>query len=182
MASLRQYLLFDREGNRFNESAVGPVIEEFQETVTFAKLGADDGRQPADTSKNGNDHEALNKEVQVGSFVQWTSQDVNQFQEPRKVTGVDGDWAFVEGSETGLPMSELTVVDPLVAPTPSKTLAAPPLNPNYKPPAPTGPRIEFPLPDDNSIEIRLRKPVSKKDFDRIKKLVELSEESLVAPD
>jgi hypothetical protein len=47
------------------------------------------------------------------------------------------------------------------------------------PPASDGPRIEFPLPNDNSIEICLKKPVSKKDFERIKKLVELSEASLV---
>jgi hypothetical protein len=36
------------------------------------------------------------------------------------------------------------------------------------------------LPNDNAIEIRLKKPVSKDDFERIKKLVELSEASLVS--
>ena len=46
----------------------------------------------------------------------------------------------------------------------------------------SGPSITFPLPNNNSIEIRLSKPVSKKDFERIKKLVDLSEDSLVMPD
>jgi hypothetical protein len=53
------------------------------------------------------------------------------------------------------------------------------LNPFYKPPEPEGPSIRFLLPNDNAIEIRLKKPVSKKDFDRIIKLVQLSEDSLV---
>ena len=61
----------------------------------------------------------------------------------------------------------------------SVKLNVPPPNPFFKPPAPEGPRIQFPLPNDNAIEIRLKKPVSKKDFDRIIKLVELSEDSLV---
>jgi hypothetical protein len=57
---------------------------------------------------------------------------------------------------------------------------------NSPPPSPffklQGPRIEFPLPDDNVIEIQLRKPVSKRTFERIKQLLDLSEDSLVAED
>lgn len=44
----------------------------------------------------------------------------------------------------------------------------------------TGPFISFPLPGGNAIEIRLRSKVSKKDFDRIKSLVDLSEPALVS--
>ncbi len=55
-------------------------------------------------------------------------------------------------------------------------------NPNYRPPVASGPTIEFPMPGGNSIEIRLKKPVSKKDFERIKQLVDLSEDSLVQAD
>jgi hypothetical protein len=88
-------------------------------------------------------------------------------------------------------MTDLTIVDPPPAadainpraPLPIQR-GQPPANPFFKPPAPPahdGPRIEFPLPYENSIEIRLKKPVSKKDFARIMKLVELSEESLVEP-
>ena len=58
----------------------------------------------------------------------------------------------------------------------------PPPNPRFRQEASSGPRIEFPLPDDNSIQIQLRKPVSKKTFEQIKQLVALSEESLVAED
>lgn len=124
----------------------------------------------------------------AGDYVQWASQGVDQFEQPRKVVGIadGGEWAFVEGGSTGVAMSELTVVDPPASadvgnPKPPLPKGAPPANPFFKPPlaAPEGPRIEFPLPNDNAIEIRLKKPVSKKDFERIKKLVELSEDSLV---
>jgi hypothetical protein len=48
--------------------------------------------------------------VRVGDHVQWTSQGVAQFAPPRRVTSVspDGQWAFVEGSGTGLPVGQLT--------------------------------------------------------------------------
>lgn len=42
-----------------------------------------------------------------------------------------------------------------------------------------GPYIVFPLSDGNVLEIRLRKRVSPKDFERIRQLVDLSEGSLV---
>lgn len=61
--------------------------------------------------------------------------------------------------------------------------ATPPPNPfrtaTTIPRAPDEPFISFPLSDDNSIEIRLKRRVSRKDFDRLKKLIELSEDSLV---
>jgi hypothetical protein len=49
--------------------------------------------------------------VKVGSYVQWTSQGVAQFASPRRVVSVspDGQWVFVEGSGTGLPVGQVTV-------------------------------------------------------------------------
>jgi hypothetical protein len=48
--------------------------------------------------------------VSVGDRVQWTSQGAAQFSEPRRVVAMspDGEWAFVEGSTTGIPTSQLT--------------------------------------------------------------------------
>jgi len=50
-----------------------------------------------------------------------------------KVVGVseDKNWAFVENSETGVPMSQLTVFDQLL---PESNPITPPINPLYKPP------------------------------------------------
>lgn len=42
-------------------------------------------------------------------------------------------------------------------------------------------QIRFPLTDDNEVLIQLKKPVSIKDFQRIKTLLEISEESIVKP-
>ena len=49
--------------------------------------------------------------VRVGSYVQWTSQGVAQFTSPRRVVFVspDGQWVFVDGSGTGLPVGQVTV-------------------------------------------------------------------------
>jgi hypothetical protein len=63
------------------------------------------------------------KPLAVGDEVQWTSQGVQQFAN-KKITGIspDGNFAFVEGSNTGLPISELSSVKPS-APTISKSEA-----------------------------------------------------------
>jgi hypothetical protein len=52
----------------------------------------------------------------IGDLVQWTSGGVDQFETPRRVRGIhrrDGkEWAFIEGTNTGVILSELTVVTP----------------------------------------------------------------------
>ena len=53
------------------------------------------------------------KEVKIGDEVQWTSQGTDQFAEPRKIKSIseDGKYAFVEGSDTGIPVAELSVTE-----------------------------------------------------------------------
>jgi hypothetical protein len=54
------------------------------------------------------------KTVNIGDLVQWASDGVDQFDTPRCVRATQmqdqQEWAFVEGSKTGMPVSELTVV------------------------------------------------------------------------
>jgi hypothetical protein len=65
----------------------------------------------------------------TGDLVQWTSGGIDQFETPRRVQSVhrrDGkEWAFIEGTNTGVPLSELTVVPPVPpksgAPAPPST-------------------------------------------------------------
>jgi hypothetical protein len=49
--------------------------------------------------------------IKVGDYVHWESQGALQFQEPKRVRELsdDGGWAFVEGSDTGMPVNQLTV-------------------------------------------------------------------------
>jgi hypothetical protein len=184
--AIKEYLKWERpEGTCFTvDETVEAYIERLRTTLQYAGLIPRDGSPSLennfcilDIANNKTDPETPKPLVRVGSYVQWTSNGQHQFEAPRKVAGIQDGWALIEGSETGVPMSELTVLDP---PSENKS---PPANPFYKKPedrpAYSGPRIEFPLPDGNSIEIRLKKPVSKKDFDRIIKLVQLSEDSLV---
>ncbi len=51
--------------------------------------------------------------IKEGIMVNWVSQDTNQWDQPRKITNMseDGQWAFVEGSSTGIPISQLELAD-----------------------------------------------------------------------
>jgi hypothetical protein len=54
----------------------------------------------------------MKNKIKVGDKVQWESGGVCKFESPRKVTAISecGDWAFVEGTKTGLPISELIIM------------------------------------------------------------------------
>lgn len=118
---LRQYLVWDRPaGSRFNEDVVDTFIERFRHTLAYAGVelnsetaDGQDGHLVGD-SDNSVDPRKSRREVKVGSLVQWASNGADQFDQPRKVLGIDesGEWAFVEGSNTGVPMSELCVLEP----------------------------------------------------------------------
>ena len=60
-----------------------------------------------------NKFETAPTEVKVGDKVQWTSQGADQFVEPKKIKSIseDGEYAFVEGSDTGIPVTELSVAE-----------------------------------------------------------------------
>src|SRR5260370_12570354 len=70
------------------------------------------------------------KSAGTGDLVQWTSDGVDQFETPRRVQSVhrrDGkEWAFVEGTSTGVLLSELTVVTPESGAPSVPSMTAPP--------------------------------------------------------
>lgn len=76
--------------------------------------------------------------------------------------------------------------DEVQPPMPSATTVSPPESvkratpPQATPLVPHGgPYISFPLPGGNLIEVRLRSKISSKEFETVKRLIELSEASLV---
>ena len=115
-SSMRQYLLFDRDGNRFNESSVDDFIAEFQETVEFANPGKLSGIE-RDTSNNETGPDGSgNSEIKVGSFVQWRSKDGElRFEKPYSITRIDDKdgekFAFFEAKGGHAPMSELVLAE-----------------------------------------------------------------------
>lgn len=104
--NLRHALIFEWEP-RFNENKVEGFIREYRDTIAFAKLSESDKISSEDGNNDG--ESGGGQAPKVGDYVQWESQEVEQFKEPLKVTGVstDGSHAFVEGSSTGLPMRQL---------------------------------------------------------------------------
>ena len=93
----------------FNKGTVDKFIEGYKNTLAFASLLEDGIISPV----NEEEH------VQVGDYVQWTSQDVDQFEEPRRVSKLspDGTFIFVDDSETGISIEEVVKCD---APTGEK--------------------------------------------------------------
>ena len=132
-AEIRRYLERERA---FNPKHVSRFVRIYKSTILYANSFNSSGSRVApgvDTPNNGNGKDPP-PVVRVGSYIQWTSQGVDQFPAPLPVEGVsdDGRWVFVEGSQTGVPMSELTVQE---APDSAQdqSLGGPPINPFYKP-------------------------------------------------
>jgi hypothetical protein len=98
----------------YSEQSANDVIRVYKDTIAYTGI--------SDSDKSGDEGQGSAKDevlpisrvaAQVGDFVQWVSNGVVQFPEPSRVRAVseDGDWAFVEGSKTGIPMSELEVLE-----------------------------------------------------------------------
>jgi hypothetical protein len=64
-------------------------------------------------SKRGQRH-GKGPPPEVGDYVQWTSDGVDQFKPARKVKQIQDRHAWVDGSQTGIPISEVTVAEPPV--------------------------------------------------------------------
>lgn len=92
----------------FNPSAVGNFISGFRETLKFSGL--------SDFSVLGSaakvDEGA--KKPQIGDYVQWEHNGILGLPQSKKLVrfSEDGQFGFVEGSDTGLPTSEIVPADP----------------------------------------------------------------------
>ena len=80
------------------------------------------------------------KSVNIGDLVQWARDSVDQFETPRRIRALQmhdqQEWAFVEGSKTGMPASELTVVtsaSAVMEEAPADPVASPLMNETRKP-------------------------------------------------
>lgn len=94
----------------FTEDAARRFIQVYDDTLHFS------GRETADKVsdklfKELDDLPPAPK-VKVGDFVQWAPGGVLQFPEPQRVRAISEatDFVMVQGSETGLPIGEVTVV------------------------------------------------------------------------
>jgi hypothetical protein len=102
----------------FNENAIRPVAQAYLDTVALlVEEGATEshGGEETNTEKSklseGGGKNVIYGGAQIGDLVQWESDGVLRLEQPRRVRQIsdDGMWIAVEGSETGIPMSETIV-------------------------------------------------------------------------
>jgi hypothetical protein len=106
-ANLRHSLLFEWE-TPFNERAIDFFIREYKDTIAFARLTESD-TVVSEHIKDDDNLKHLDA-LQIGDYVQWECGGMLQFQEPRMLREFSSDrkYAFVDGSQTGMLLSELT--------------------------------------------------------------------------
>ncbi len=108
----------NRQG--FNPSAVRPAAKAFLQTMAYVEeLSASESHgnqssEDAELEAPGGGSDATYGGARVGDIVQWESQGALQFPKPLRVRMIsdDGQWVAVEGSRTGIPMSEVIVDTP----------------------------------------------------------------------
>lgn len=128
----------NREG--FNPSAVNPAAKAFVTTMEFIQsLGESESHvsdEGDDAKSDSPDDETTFGGASVGDIIQWESQGALQFETPRRVRAIseDGLWVAVEGSDTGIPMSQVIVEQP----APPKPPQFPPEQPMIAETAPKG--------------------------------------------
>jgi len=115
----------------FNENSVDGFIREYRDTISFGKLCESDKVTPEDDGSEANSGIGGAYVPKVGDYVQWESQDILQFVEPKRIRAIstDGTHAFVDGSSTGLPVEQLSPAKaPLVAVKTESRTTLPPTN------------------------------------------------------
>ena len=146
---IRHYLRWERTAGTFNEETVDSFIENFRSSLRYSGL-LPGGDLDAKVGTAPDGPEGREKpEVSKGDVVQWTSNGSDQFDEPREVLALsdDGKFAFVPGTDTGLPVDQLTVVGRAMTTTDTRGQAlpkagSPPANPFFKPIDPDEPPVK----------------------------------------
>jgi hypothetical protein len=163
-------------GKKFNPKFVADFIIDFRSTLEFAGIST----SAVVDSSQADEKQDEEVEIQAGDYVQWESQGVLQFQAPRQVRGFsdDGDWAFVEGSATRVPVSELTVVAapaPIAEKPPSQGAdrirrvlnATPPPSPQYAPPLPVNTRQDVFSIGEGTVTVQWPASISSESFEDV---------------
>ena len=122
-STLKFYLLREKS---FNEGAIDDFIKNFRLSIAFAKLDKTPtiaAVEAIGTVEKPQKTPTLDgPEIEIGDLVQWEASGVLRMEKPAVVRAFSEDraWAFVEGSETGIPMEEL-LLEQKGAPAPAKT-------------------------------------------------------------
>jgi hypothetical protein len=110
LENLRYYLI----SNGFSPEAAAKAANAYLATISV------DEKYKGGYNEEGNEPSPA---IKVGDYVQWESQGMLQFADPRRIREIspDGQWAFVDGSDTGMAVTELELMErPEVVATPVK--------------------------------------------------------------
>jgi hypothetical protein len=91
----------------FSPEAAREVIRVYRESMTYAGLTEADQTESA-----GRERIDKKAAAKVGDLIQWMSNGALALPEPGRVRFVspDGEWVFIDGSETGIPAWEVEIV------------------------------------------------------------------------
>lgn len=152
----------------FNQSAIRPAMKAYRDTLLFIEQeGASDSHGNenhggADSTTGESGKSAALEKARVGDMVEVEIGGVLLFPEPVRVRAVteDQSWVFVEGSETGIEMENVTVMDRPDSGAPLKPAPTMPLPASKEslPAVPAGYRSE--LFDADEGEIRITWPAN----------------------
>ncbi len=107
----------NRQG--FNPNSVRPAAKAFLQTMSYMEEVKGSESHSIKSFDNAESHLSVDTEssyggARVGDLVQWEQKGVLRFEKPLRVRFVSEDkqWVAVEGSRTGIPMSEVIVDTP----------------------------------------------------------------------
>lgn len=102
----RSHLKIDR---KLNEQSARSFLGIYKDNINYANLGA----RHTSSDLQEEIKEEIPIKVEVGDFVQWSPNGVDQFPAPLRVRAIsaDSNWIFVTGSETGIHVSEVTTIN-----------------------------------------------------------------------
>jgi hypothetical protein len=183
---VRAYLL--KRG--FAPGTVDAPIRAYRDTLDLVErakaiYNGDNGSGDTSASDKG----GAPVEASVGDLIQWESSGVLRLEAPRRVRAIreheGSKWVFVEGSETGIPMSEVIIESR--AETATKTV--PPVLPEQEdmstPSIPTGPKehewLRGPLSRDASYRILVSGDIGPKEIGKLITLLE-AQKSVLSED
>lgn len=122
--SVEHFLVFDQG---FKTDGAKDLIAQFKETASFSSIfqpsNSLDNSQDSSKSDDTDDDPA---EARIGDKVQVTINGVDQFPDGAAVLGFsdDGQFAFVEGSASGVPIKDISIMEQTTPPAPD---APPPM-------------------------------------------------------
>lgn len=161
--TISYYLQKDKD---FNPKTLHSFISDFRSSIAFAKLN-DKGTITSAVASDLDKKPPIDlPKVKVGDSVQWETNGSIQFKELPQVTGISEDhqFVFVTGSQTGLPINEVTIMQ---SAPPNASGQTPPANSFSPPPLKlqSGARQDVFSLDEGSVVLQWPEKMSQDSYD-----------------